>query len=55
MRGEPGWRDEARALGASHVFWGFREQQAFARSSQPWQETGQRVAAGPWGALYRLR
>jgi hypothetical protein len=54
MRGEAGWRDEARALGASHVFWGFREQQAFARSAQPWQETGQPVAAGPWGALYRL-
>jgi hypothetical protein len=54
MRGEAAWRDEARALGASHVFWGFREQQAFARSPQPWQETGLRVAAGPWGALYRL-
>ena len=25
MRGEPGWREEARALGASHVFWGVRE------------------------------
>ncbi len=29
MRGEPGWREEARALRASHVFWGPREQQAF--------------------------
>ena len=54
MRGEPGWRDEARALGASHVFWGPREQQAFAASTQPWREAAERVAAGPWGALYRL-
>ena len=54
MRGEPGWREEARALGASHVFWGPREQQAFAASTQPWREAAERVAAGPWGALYRL-
>lgn len=54
LRGEPGWRDEARALGASHVFWGFREQQAFPLSTRPWREAGVRVAAGPWGALYRL-
>jgi hypothetical protein len=54
MRGEPGWRDEARALGASHVFWGPREPQAFALSARPWREAGEPVAAGPWGALYRL-
>jgi hypothetical protein len=54
MRGESGWRDEARALEVSHVFWGPREQQAYARSAQPWREAGERVAAGPWGALYRL-
>jgi hypothetical protein len=54
MRGEPGWREEARALGVSHVYWGTREQQAFPTSSQPWREVGRRVAAGPWGALYRL-
>jgi len=54
MRGEPGWRDEARALGASHVFWGPREQQAYPTSTQPWREASERVAAGPWGALYRL-
>jgi hypothetical protein len=54
MRGEPGWREEARALGASHVFWGPREQQAFGSSAQPWRDSGERVAAGPWGALYRL-
>ena len=54
MRGEPGWREEARALGASHVYWGPREQEAFPASTQPWREAAERVAAGPWGALYRL-
>ena len=54
MRGEPGWRDEARALGASHVFWGPREREAFPASAQPWRQAGERAAAGPWGALYRL-
>ena len=44
MRGEPDWREEARALGASHVFWGARERQAFPgvdaalarRPARPW-------------------
>jgi hypothetical protein len=54
MRGERGWGDEARALGASHVYWGRREREAFASSTQPWREVGEPVAAGAWGALYRL-
>jgi hypothetical protein len=54
MRGEPGWREEARALGASHVFWGSREEQEFSGSSRPWTKAGPPVASGPWGALYRL-
>ncbi len=54
MRGEPGWRETAQALGASHVFWGWREQQAFPASPRPWTEAGPPVASGPWGALYRL-
>jgi hypothetical protein len=54
MRGDPGWREAARALGASHVFWGWRERQAFPRSARPWTEAGPPVALGPWGALYRL-
>lgn len=54
MRGEPGWREEARALGASHVFWGAREREAFPASTRPWTEAGPPVASGPWGALYRL-
>jgi hypothetical protein len=52
MRGEPEWREDARALGASHVFWGPREQEAWPGSTRPWRATGPPVAAGPWGALY---
>jgi hypothetical protein len=55
MRGDPGWPEDARALGASHVYWGTREQRAFPDSTQPWRESGGRVAAGAWGALYRLQ
>jgi hypothetical protein len=54
MRGAAGWREDARALGASHVFWGPREQRAYPDSTQPWREAAERVASGPWGALYRL-
>jgi hypothetical protein len=54
MRGEAGWRDHARALDASHVFWGAREAAAFAGSSRPWEALGPPVASGPWGALYRV-
>jgi len=54
MRGAPGWREEAKALGASHVFWGVREREAFPTSTRPWAESGAPVASGPWGALYRV-
>jgi hypothetical protein len=53
MEGEPAWRADARALGASHVFWGGREAAAFPGSTRPWQAGGP-VASGRWGALYRL-
>jgi uncharacterized membrane protein len=54
MRGEAGWREEARALRASHVFWGAREQEAFSDSTQPWREGAQPVATGPWGSIYAV-
>jgi hypothetical protein len=54
MLGEPGWREDAKALGASHVFWGAREDSAFAASARPWEALGPPVASGRWGALYRL-
>jgi hypothetical protein len=54
MRGDPGWREAAKAVGASHVFWGWREGRAFPTSARPWAGAGPPVAAGPWGALYRV-
>ena len=54
LRGEPGWREEAQALGASHLYWGHREAAAFPTSSRPWVAAGAPVAAGDWGALYKL-
>lgn len=54
MLGEPGWRQDADALGASHVFWGAREASAFPTSTHPWQSLGRPAASGPWGALYSL-
>ena len=54
MRGEPGWREEARALGASHLYWGHREAASFPASSRPWMASGPPVSTGAWGALYRL-
>jgi hypothetical protein len=54
MAGGGDYRAEARTLGARYVFWGPREEAAFRRSSQPWRAAGPPVAAGPWGALYRI-
>jgi hypothetical protein len=54
MRGEAGWREEARALHASHVFWGVREEQSFPGSSQPWRLSAPPVATGPWGSIYAV-
>jgi hypothetical protein len=54
MRGEPGWREAARGIDASHVYWGPREAAAFPDSSRPWAASGPPAASGPWGALYRV-
>ncbi|HXY41333.1 MAG TPA: hypothetical protein VEQ10_16785 [Vicinamibacteria bacterium] len=54
MRGEGDYRAQARALGARYVFWGPREQVAFAGSTRPWEAAGPPLASGSWGALYRL-
>jgi hypothetical protein len=55
LQGEPGWREEARVLGASHVFWGAREAAAFPGSARPWEAVGGGpVEVGSWGALYKL-
>jgi hypothetical protein len=55
LQGAAAWRDHARDLDASHVFWGAREAAAFPASTRPWESMGAPVAAGAWGALYRLR
>jgi hypothetical protein len=55
MRGAPGWREDAGALGVTHVYWGYREQRAYPDSTQPWREAGRSVASASWGTLYRLQ
>jgi hypothetical protein len=54
MLGERGWREEARALRASHVFWGPREEATFPGSRQPWREGPPPVASGDWGSIYSV-
>ncbi len=54
MRGDPGWRDEARAVDARLLFWGTREQAAFSSSTRPWEAERAPLASGPWGDLYEL-
>jgi hypothetical protein len=54
MEGRPGWREEARALGAPVLFWGPREQAAWPTSRRPWEREARLLALGPWGALFRI-
>jgi hypothetical protein len=54
MRGEPGWRDEARAVDARLLFWGWRERAAFPDSRRPWETGPAPLASGEWGSLYEL-
>jgi hypothetical protein len=54
MRGEPDWREEARAVDARLLFWGRREKVAFPESTLPWERGRPPLASGPWGALYEL-
>ena len=54
MLGRPGWEETARSLQAHYLFWGPREEAAFARSSRPWETGRVPVAEGPWGSLYKL-
>jgi hypothetical protein len=54
MRGGAAWREVARSIGASHVFWGAREREAFPGSTRPWSGEGPPLASGPWGELYAV-
>jgi hypothetical protein len=53
FRGDPGWRENARAVGASLLFWGPREKAAFPASIRSWEEDAP-LASGEWGALYAV-
>lgn len=54
LRGEPGWQNRARKLGADYLFWGEREQARYGGST-PWQDVAPVVAKGSWGTIYDLR
>jgi hypothetical protein len=54
MTGGEGWEAAARRLGASHVFWGHREAEAFRGSTRPWARPEQATEAGDFGTLYAL-
>jgi len=55
MKGEPGWRQAAQALGVRYIFWGSAEQSNYPTSKRPWEQTLAKVASGPWGAIYDLK
>jgi hypothetical protein len=54
LRGEPRWREEARAIEARLLFWGPREDAAFPGSRRPWEDDLEPLASGRWGRLYAL-
>jgi hypothetical protein len=55
MRGEPDWRQQAKALGVRYIFWGREEQLNYPNSTRPWESVLPKAAApGPWGTIYDL-
>ena len=54
MLGLPDWRRAAGRLGVRYVFWGPREEKAYADSMQPWATADAVVATGTWGSIYDL-
>lgn len=58
MRGQPGWAERAREVGADYLYWGPRERDKYGDpegESDPWQEKLPLVCKGTWGAIYDLR
>ena len=55
MLGQPEWGQCAGKLGVRYLYWGTREEKAFANSSKPWETQCQRVATGDWGSIYDLQ
>ncbi|MCG6924531.1 MAG: hypothetical protein LJF30_04360 [Acidobacteria bacterium] len=54
LGGAPGWREEARAIGAELLFWGPREDVAYPDSLRPWEGEIEPLASGWWGRVYPL-
>jgi len=54
LNGEEGWQRTAADLHARYLFWGEREEHAYANSPHPWKESCLKIAQGPWGEIYDL-
>lgn len=54
MEGTGNWRQTARDLRASYLFWGREEKSNYPTSTRPWEKTTRLVASGDWGAIYDL-
>ena len=57
MMGAPDWKESAKALGASYLFWGPREESEYPGSRRPWESAAPVIAVtrGGWGSLYDVR
>jgi hypothetical protein len=57
MMGDPDWRERAKELGATYLFWGPREASEFPGSRRPWESQAPVIAVtrDGWGALFDLR
>jgi hypothetical protein len=53
MMGAPAWRTIADELHVRYIYWGYREDQGYRGSAQPWKSLPV-VAAGDWGTIYDL-
>ena len=54
MKGAANWRKIAKGIGVRYIFWGQREEEAFAESKKPWKGECLLVARGDWGDIYDL-
>lgn len=53
MRGGPAWRRHADRLGATHIYWGAREQRTFGAGAKAWMDHTLVAASAPGhGVLY---
>ena len=55
MRGEPDWREAAKALQVRYIFWGREEQTNYPNSTRPWEHSLAKAASPlPSGTIYDL-